>query len=282
MKAAENVYFTVNGYRLAGLRWRQGQAVSVLALHGWLDNAASFIPLAPQLQNADIVALDLAGHGHSDHKPAQATYNLWDDLQDIMAIADQLGWQRFALLGHSRGAMMASLFAAAMPERVSDLFLLDGLVPEPISEQAVVAQLRQHLIKRRRGEQRARRSYSNLAQAVEARQRVSDISTPAAELLLQRSLLQGDDHYQWRTDPRLRQPSALKLTQGQIEAVLAAINCPVHFLVAEQGLMPERLLQHVLAEQPAISVYRLPGQHHFHMEQSAVAVADIINCHLAG
>ena len=40
----------------------------VLALHGWLDNAASFIPMAPYLAEHNLVAIDMLGHGGSTHR----------------------------------------------------------------------------------------------------------------------------------------------------------------------------------------------------------------------
>ena len=57
--------------QLAALR-NDGSGPRVLALHGWLDNAASFLPLAAHLRAIDLVALDLPGHGHSAHLPPGA------------------------------------------------------------------------------------------------------------------------------------------------------------------------------------------------------------------
>ncbi|MGO4781325.1 alpha/beta fold hydrolase, partial [Lysobacter sp. 2RAB21] len=60
--------------RLAGLRNGRVGAPRLLALHGWLDNAASFVPLAPWFEGFDLVAPDLPGHGASAHLPAAGEY----------------------------------------------------------------------------------------------------------------------------------------------------------------------------------------------------------------
>ncbi|RZA29030.1 MAG: alpha/beta hydrolase, partial [Lysobacteraceae bacterium] len=62
--------------RLAGLRAGSQGRQKVLALHGWLDNAASFLPLATQLPELDLVMLDLPGHGRSAHLGPGADYTL--------------------------------------------------------------------------------------------------------------------------------------------------------------------------------------------------------------
>ena len=100
----------------------------VIALHGWLDNAMSFSRLAPKLAGLRIVALDFAGHGHSAHRAEGASYLLWDYALDVLMVAEQLGWERFSLLGHSMGAIVSVLLAGALPERIERLALIDGLI----------------------------------------------------------------------------------------------------------------------------------------------------------
>jgi len=108
----------VNGLKISGLAWGDPQARPLLMLHGCLDNAASFSVLAPLLSDYYVVALDLTGHGHSGHRSADATYHIWDDLPEIIGVIEQLGWDTFDLLGHSRGAIISILLASALPERM--------------------------------------------------------------------------------------------------------------------------------------------------------------------
>lgn len=103
--------FTYKDLTLSALEW-EGEGLPVLALHGWLDNAASFSPLAPYLSQHHVVAVDLPGHGHSSHLPASAHYHLADNLYWIESVLEALSWRRCVLLGHSMGAAICSLTAA--------------------------------------------------------------------------------------------------------------------------------------------------------------------------
>ncbi len=68
--AVEEVRLELPHIELAAHLYGPEDGQPVIALHGWLDNAATFSRLAPRLPGLRIVALDLPGHGHSDHRPA--------------------------------------------------------------------------------------------------------------------------------------------------------------------------------------------------------------------
>jgi pimeloyl-ACP methyl ester carboxylesterase len=120
------VRIAAGALELEALEYGDPSAPAVLALHGWLDNAASFERLAPLIPGVRLIALDLPGHGHSQHRPAGTWYHYIDYVSDVLAAADALGLERFTLLGHSLGAATASVVAAARPERVEALWLIEG------------------------------------------------------------------------------------------------------------------------------------------------------------
>jgi pimeloyl-ACP methyl ester carboxylesterase len=70
------------------------------------------------------VALDLRGHGKSD-APRNGAYAIESVAADVGAVADALGLERFALVGHSFGAGVALAYAGAHPDRVSHLLVAD-------------------------------------------------------------------------------------------------------------------------------------------------------------
>ena len=256
----------------AGLSWGQSEARPVLALHGWLDNAASFELLAPLLSDCRVVAPDLAGHGRSGHRPPSGSYNIWDDLPDLLLLADSLGWQRFHLLGHSRGAIVALLLAAAMPERVLSLCLLDATLPEPMKEQNVAQQLHDFMVGMT-VPQKARPVYADIDAAVRVRVRKTGIPQAAARLLVERGMVRCDGGLRWGGDPRLMTASAMKFSDGHLAALIEALSVPALVLLAQDGLgkLAEQCeYGRSIAASPG-RMELLPGGHHMHMEAERVA-----------
>lgn len=267
------VSWRAHGLEIAGLSWGDPGGRPVLALHGWLDNAASFVPLAPHLCGCHVVALDLTGHGRSAHRSDDATYQIWDDLPEILAVTGALGWERFDLVGHSRGAIISTLFASSHPERVAHLVLLDAVMPAPVPEAEFPRQMRSALQDKMRLPTRERKRIDSLDKAVEIRRR-SGLQRPAARLLAERNLEPYRGGLRWTTDPRLQGASPVKLTQGQIDAVLGALRMPTLLLLAAEAThrTPE-LMARIHHAIPHLQEEEFAGGHHFHMEGDVAAVA---------
>ncbi|MCB4794368.1 alpha/beta hydrolase [Pseudomonas sp. NP21570] len=254
----------------------------VIALHGWLDNAATFSRLAPRLKGLRIVALDLPGHGHSDHRPIGAGYNIWDYAHDVLQVAEQLGWQRFSLLGHSMGAIVSVLLAGALPERVERLALIDGVIPYTGEADSAPQKLGSALEALLAVNDKRKPVYASFDQAVEARMKgVGAVSREAAEMLAQRGLMPVPGGYTWRTDPRLMLPSAMRLTRAHALAFVSRVACPTSLVLAEQGLMMQPELLELVESFP-FDIRRLVGGHHLHLDDDigAEAVARVFNSFL--
>ena len=274
------LHWEINGLQLAGLAWGESGARPLLALHGWLDNAASFSLLAPLLRRHHVVAVDLTGHGRSARRSPDATYQIWDDLPELLGVLDALGWERFGLLGHSRGAVISSLLASVIPERVERLVLLDGVAPQGVGEDQFPRQLRRFLDEKRYWQQRENRVYTSIDAAVASRTGASP-PPAAARRLVERNLRPCEGGYTWTTDLRLRGASAVKMTGGQIEAVLAALTMPTLLLLAEQGFgRHPAILSQARQHVSQLELEFVPGGHHFHMEPGVVAVAERISTFL--
>lgn len=275
----QQLHFTIDGLQVAAQAWGNPEHFPILALHGWLDNSASFFALAPLLNNSYIVAIDMAGHGQTSHRLGAFPYNIWEDVAEIFAVADQLGWQEFALLGHSRGAIIATLAAGTFPERITHLGLIEGLQPEPTLGEDTPKQLALSIKSVAAQIAKKRSIYPDLATAIKARERgMFPLSFEAAKALTERGVQKVEDGYHWSTDQRLLAPSAVKLLPEQVAAFIERISCPIALILASEGL-PKLFpsFESTLAKYPKINTHKLIGSHHLHMEQDVASVAAILN-----
>lgn len=267
---------------MAALEWHEGD-MPVIAIHGWLDNAASFQPIAPLLKNTHLLAPDLIGHGHSDHLPESADYHLADGCRWIVALADAMGWERFALIGHSMGAAIASITAAAVPERVAGLLMIDGIGPLAVRPEQEVKRLRLLFYEAAKGEKPAR-PWHDIDSAVKVRQRLGRfaIGTDAATLLARRGMVKTEDGYLWRHDERLQEAGTHYYSEEQAETILRNIEAPTMLISADDGaFVGWKGLESRKACIPQLKHVGLHGCHHLHMEHPK-AVAMVINDFLEG
>jgi haloacetate dehalogenase len=118
------------------LRVRHGGAgYPVLLLHGHPRTHATWHRVAPLLAPGHhVVCPDLRGYGRSSKPPAtedHATYSKRAMAADCLALMRELGYERFAVVGHDRGAYVAFRLAMDHPEAVSHLVIADAV---PIGE----------------------------------------------------------------------------------------------------------------------------------------------------
>lgn len=252
--------------RLAAREWGSDAGEPVLALHGWLDNAASFDRLAPLLPELHLVALDLAGHGRSQHRPPGLSHHFVDWVPEIVAAADALGWSEFSLLGHSMGAGISSLIPATFPERVKRVVLLEGAGPFSADAAKAPAQLASALADEAKIGAAATRVFPDFEAAVTARARDTELDRESARLLVERGSEAVDGGYVFTFDPRLKTRSRIRLTESQVLAFLSAISCPVLFVRAREGWpVPEDLMEARLAIFQDLERIEIKGGHHVHL-----------------
>ena len=278
MTPSELTFSTRSG-DIAALEWGAGNTRLILALHGWLDNAASFSQLAPILAEQDyhVIAIDFPGHGRSHHRAGGHHYAFIDYLLDIQPIFDQLT-QPFTVVAHSMGAAIGSMYVAAYPEAVDKLVLIEnlGAIP-PYQQGEATAKLRSSLDEWRRHSLKHQRHYPSINHAIKARQKATPIPTEILRPMIERGLSKTVQGYQWRTDKRLRLSSLVRLDEQQIQEFLAAIEVPTQLILAEPltyAMNYPTMTARINALSPT-QVDKLSGDHHLHMTQ-ADAVADRI------
>lgn len=134
-------YVQVNGIRLAYREW-QGSRGPLICLPHLTGHKGSFNRLAERLApEYRVLALDMRGRGDSD-KPAEG-YGFAYHARDVLAFADALGIESFALVGHSFGATTAAYLASIQPQRVQALVLMDGGAdPHDVSLRAMYPAIR--------------------------------------------------------------------------------------------------------------------------------------------
>jgi len=274
---AEEWQPAVGAQTWAGLAWGEIGAPPALLLHGWLDNAGSFAPLARLLPGRRLWVPDLPGHGRSGHRPPGTWYHFVDYVSDVLALARELGLDQFDLIGHSMGGAIATLVAGAYPERIRRLVLIEALGPLARPAQACVADLRRAVDARLALHDKQLKVHPDRAAARHARMQANGLSAPAADALIERALMPAPGGYVWRSDPRQTLPTPIRGTESQYLAVLEAITAPTLALFAEpatpylSGADAERRLAALAPQQ----LLRLPGGHHLHLEDPAPVAAAV-------
>jgi acyl transferase domain-containing protein/acyl-CoA synthetase (AMP-forming)/AMP-acid ligase II/dienelactone hydrolase len=274
-------YIEMREMRLCLCEWGDPDGEIVLLLHGILEQGAAWEQTAQPLaaQGYRVVAPDLRGHGYSAKSPHGA-YRLLDFLGDLDGIVAHLNRQPMALVGHSLGSAIASLYASARPETVRSLVLVEPILPVE-SKSAPTDQLIAHL---------------DALKSVPEHPVFPDLATVAARLqagtpsmaeaialkLAQRNTEACPGGVRWRWDARLRDRATLGLGglpfgRDRYLQLLQHLQPPVTLIYGDRSTFnrPEDL--HAQAQaMPKAKRIQLSGGHNLHIDAPA-AIAAIIN-----
>ncbi len=263
----EEIRLEVFGRTLAAKRWGDPHGQKFLALHGWLDNANSFDRLAPKLSELNLVALDFAGHGYSDHRPSGAHYHQIDDVQDVIAAAQVLGWDRFGLIGHSMGAQISAEVSCLFPGKIEHCVMIDGMLATgQLEMEERVEQTREGLTKMLTSLIKPK-VFADVDAMANRVSEATDQSFAAARVLVERGHMVRDDGVTWRTDPRIRYPSPLRPSREYIDTLLTHCEVNSLLIVANQGDEWYRgEVPHIQSLHPNLQVQTMDGPHHIHLE----------------
>ncbi|KAI9352260.1 Alpha/Beta hydrolase protein [Zopfochytrium polystomum] len=315
---------TGHGYRVAASVWSSSSVASsrgeksssssspgggrlrVLAMHGFLDNAATWdvflgriFAVAPDA--LEVVAIDFAGHGFSDHWPRQCNYALAEQAEAAALVVDQLGWESFALLCHSMGAEIGCLIAAALNDRVSHYIAIEGLGPwRGVKPMSATEDLRLYIDSRNRMF-RPKKVHETVDAAAAARMKgMHPLSRDAARTLIRRSLSPADAPSSpttsppssstsstssttsssstagviWSSDQRVSLPFQYVYAESAVAEFLAAISCPTLTVWGHTGMWNEfnvRGRAGLLGG--GATVVTMPGGHHLHLEPDTAGPA---------
>lgn len=262
-------------------------AMTVVFIHGWLDNSASFSSVLSNLAtlspNSHLVAIDLFGHGFSSHK-TDSYYPFHDYIDDLHQLVMKLSPNRLVLVGHSLGALIASCYSAAFPEKVSGLIQIEGHGPLSEAPQETVSRLRDGVLSRLRQRRKPSRPLASLEGAIKLRAHANQINAELIAPIVERGVIeqgivnQGtaelENAWQWRCDPKLKCDSLYRMSQAHTEAIMAAIECPQLIILGNDGFRHLRHNRYKSAHN-SLNVETIPGGHHCHLE-SPELVSELI------
>ncbi|XP_053712518.1 serine hydrolase-like protein isoform X3 [Synchiropus splendidus] len=232
------------------------------------------------------LALDMAGHGLSSHRPAGDFYTFPGYVADVRRVTESLQLNKFTIMGHSMGANIAGMFCSLYPEKVDGLVFLDayGFLPTKLKE--IPDMMRKGIDEIIQFENKAEvksRVYT-YEKAVERLQTANPtLSKESTEILLERGLAQVEGGFAFTRDIRVNFRNIARTPLELSLEMLSRIQAPVLVVMADKGLkviFPEiasnysSLLTH--HEERDNTVTWVSGDHHVHLDHPEV-VAPVVS-----
>ncbi|HVC01110.1 MAG TPA: alpha/beta hydrolase [Steroidobacteraceae bacterium] len=225
----------IRGLGMHLTRWAGSGARTVLMLHGWLDCGESFQCVVDELPGEfTVVAPDWRGFGRSEWP--QAGYWFADYLADLDALLDLVSpTEPVAIVGHSMGGHIASLYAGLRPRRVRSVVNIEGFGVAQTDPGQAPERLRTWLEQVKRPS--APREYPSFEQFAHAIRRRHPRIGAARAAFAARLWGSADPSGRVRqsSDPRHRRVNPVLYRQQETEACWRLIEAPALLLLGAES-----------------------------------------------
>jgi pimeloyl-ACP methyl ester carboxylesterase len=268
--------FTSRNVEIGGLKFHYtdwgGGGPPLVMLHGLSGHARTWDHTAAALsERYRVLALDQRGHGDSDWAPQ---YGLAPMAQDVLGFLDALELAEVTLMGLSMGGLVSFVFAAAHPDRVTRMVIMD-IGPEiaPVGARNVASSMAANDVFESEDEAFARARAANPRPTdATLRHRVSHNLRPLP-----------DGTLTFKYDKALRSPGALfDHTQDELWAAWRAVSCPVLLVRGDDSdVLAIETAQRMLAENPGASFASIPDCGHSITLDSPQGLLEVVSPWLA-
>jgi len=268
--------FTSRNVEIGGLKFHYtdwgGGGPTLVMLHGLSGHARTWDHTAAALsERYRVLALDQRGHGDSDWAPQ---YGLAPMAQDLLGFLDALELAEVTLMGLSMGGLVSFVFAAAHPDRVTRMVIMD-IGPEiaPVGARNVASSMAANNVFESEDEA--------FAQARAANPRPTDATLRHRVSHNLRPLPDGTLTFKY--DKALRSPGALfDHTQDELWAAWRAVSCPVLLVRGDDSdVLATETAQRMLAENPGASFASIPDCGHSITLDSPQGLLEVVSPWLA-
>jgi pimeloyl-ACP methyl ester carboxylesterase len=273
-------YFIHDGLKLHYWEWGDVREETFVFVHGIRDQGRSWETFIAELITRGLpikhaVALDLRGHGDSEWPSTSRGYQHEDFLSDLAGLVKHLDKEALTIIGHSLGGSMCLLYAAAFPEKVKRLVLLESLGPFARSDEEVPEIIAERL--KGRDYVEIPFPHESLEGAAKSLQKTFPLIPDDVALQMARhGTTYKGGRYRWKYDPILRYRTTTAMSEGQIEAFIRRLKCPILFVYGTESDFMKSVRGHRAQLFPNAQIVPVEGAGHHIPHEKPGDLAQIV------
>ncbi len=273
-------YFVHDGLKLHYWEWGDPKEETFVFVHGvrdqgrsWEHFIAAMISRGLPIKHA--VALDLRGHGESQWPNGNRGYQHEDFLTDLSGLLRHLDKEPLTIIGHSLGGSMSLLYAGTFPEKVKRLVLLESLGPFARADDEVPKIMAERL--KGRDYVEIPFPYESLEAAAKALQKNFPLIPDHTALHMARyGTSYKGGMYRWKHDPILRYRTTTAMSEGQINAFIRRLKCPILFVYGTESDFMKSVRGPRVKLFPNAQIVPIEGAGHHIPHEKPEELADVV------